>query len=76
MERIKGYSHAGRGAGHKSIIKNKMRCLNDFGICSQNDAEMIAKLEKAIADSPDKDPRIVLDIYCRPMIQAKVNSWV
>lgn len=60
---------------YKSLIKDKMRCLDDFGICEKDDQTMIKKLEKAIADNPGKDPRTVLDICCRPMIQAKANSW-
>lgn len=59
----------------RTVIRNKMRCLDDFGICARNDKDMIAKLEKVIDENPDKDPEIVVDIYCRPMIQAKVNSW-
>lgn len=59
----------------KQAIKDKMRCLDDFGICDINNKDMIAELEGEIAKHPNKDPRIVLDMYCRPMIQAKVNSW-
>lgn len=59
----------------KQVIGNKMRCLDDFGICDRYDKEMIAKLEKAIAEKPDKDPQEVLDYFCRPMIQNKINSW-
>lgn len=59
----------------KTIIKEKMQCLDDFGICDKHDKDMIAKLEKAIDENPDKDPQVVVDILCRPMIQAKVNSW-
>lgn len=57
------------------LINNKMRLLDDFGICERNDKDMKNKLRQAIRDKPDKDPRQVLDYYCRPMIQAKVNSW-
>lgn len=57
------------------IIKNKMRCLSDFGICDERDKYMRAKLEQAIVEKPDKDPQEVLDSFCRPMIQAKINSW-
>lgn len=59
----------------KTIIKEKMQCLDDFGICNRYDKCMIAKLEKAIDENPDKDPQVVVDILCRPMIQAKANSW-
>ena len=59
----------------KKIIRKKMQCLNDFNICSKNDADMIAKLQKIIDENPGKDPQRVLDYYCRPMIQAMVNSW-
>ena len=59
----------------KEIIKCKMRLLHDFGICDKHDDEMEAKIAKAINDHPDKDPREVADIYCRPMVQAVVNSW-
>ncbi len=30
----------------KTIINEKMRCLDDFGICSYNDKEMRDKLKK------------------------------
>ena len=59
----------------KLIVKNKMQCLDDFGICSKDDADMAAKLYKAIEDNPNKDPRVVVDTYCRKMIQDKINSW-
>ena len=59
----------------KSIIKDKMRCLEDFDICSRDDEKMIADLEKAIVSNPEKDPQIVVDMYCRGMIQEKVMSW-
>lgn len=57
------------------LINNKMRCLSDFDICGERDKEMKAKLEQAILDKPGKDPQEVLDCFCRPMIQAKINSW-
>ena len=60
----------------KLIVKDKMQCLDDFGICSKDDADMAAKLYKAIEDNPGKDPRVVVDTYCRKMIQDKINSWV
>lgn len=58
-----------------TVIRDKMRCLDDFGICAKNDKEMIAKLNAVIDENPGKDPETVIDIYCRPLIQAKVNSW-
>lgn len=60
----------------KQLIRNKMKVLSDFNICSKNDENMIKKLEEVISNNPEKDPRHVLDYYCRPMIQAKVNSWL
>ena len=59
----------------KQVVKDKMRVLDDFGICDVNNKDMIVKLQDEIAKYPDKDPRIVLDAYCRPMIHKKVNSW-
>lgn len=56
-------------------VKDKMRVLDDFYICNKDDLAMKARLEQAIAAHPDKDPREVLDYYCRPMIQDTVNSW-
>ena len=58
-----------------SIIKDKMRCLEDFDICNRDDEEMIASLEKAVVANPEKDPQLVVDMYCRGMIQDKVMSW-
>lgn len=60
----------------KTLIKEKMRVLDDFDICSRYDESMKKHLERAIREHPDKDPQEVLDSYCRPMIQEKVNSWV
>lgn len=57
-------------------INDKMRALDNFGICDRHDATMIAKLKQAIAEKPNKNPREVLDYFCRPMIQDKINSWV
>lgn len=57
------------------IVNEKMRCLNDFEICDIYDRNMKSKLKSVIAENPDKDPREVLDYFCRPMIQAKLNSW-
>lgn len=59
----------------RSVINDKMRVLSDFGICDRQDQNMISKLEQYIKDHPEKTPREALDHYCRPMIQAKVNSW-
>lgn len=61
---------------YKQLINDKMRCLEDFDICDRFNKEMRKKLEQAIADKPDKNPREVLDYFCRPMIHAKINSWV
>ena len=66
---------SGNNQSVKSIIKEKMRCLEDFDICSRDDEKMIANLEKAIKNSPSKDPQVVVDMYCRGMIQEKVMSW-
>lgn len=57
-------------------VKDKMRCLWDFDICDIHDKEMKEKLMSVVAAQPDRDPREVLDYYCRPMIQDKINSWV
>ena len=66
---------SGNNQSVNSIIKDKMRCLEDFDICNRGDEEMIARLEKAIAANPEKDPQLVVDMYCRGMIQEKVMSW-
>lgn len=63
------------GSTIKTVVKDKMKVLSDFDICSITDAEMKAELERQILEHPDKDPREVLDYYCRPMIQSMVNSW-
>ena len=42
---------------------------------SRDDEEMIAGLEKAVVASPEKDPQLVVDMYCRGIIQEKVMSW-
>lgn len=62
------------GESISKLIKSKMRVLSDFGICDRQDQNMISKLEQCIKDHPEKTPREALDYYCRPMIQAKVNS--
>ena len=59
----------------KTIINEKMRCLDDFGICSYNDKEMRDQLKKAIAKYPDKTPQEAVDYYCRPIIYNKVWSY-
>lgn len=59
----------------KKIIKEKMTVLYDFGICDKADKEMIGKLEQAIGENPGKDPRLVVDMYCRPIIKRKTESW-
>lgn len=59
----------------ETIIKDKMRLLNDFGICKLNDNDMIEKLKAVAVSKSDKDPQVVLDLYCRPMILQKMDSW-
>lgn len=59
----------------RQVINDKMKVLHDFNICDKYDLDMKARLRKAIDDKPDKDPREVLDYYCRPMIQEKIFSW-
>lgn len=60
----------------KAMINEKMKVLDDFGICDRHDKEMREKLRKAVENKPDKDPRETLDYVCRPLIQAKVNGWI
>lgn len=60
----------------KQIINDKMKVLHDFDICDRHDEKMKNKLKQAILSNPNKDPREVLDYYCRPLIQDKVNSWI
>ena len=57
------------------LIREKMHVLEDFDICKKDDENTKNKLEEAIANNPNRDPREVLDYYCRPIIQSKVNSW-
>ena len=57
------------------IIREKMRALGDFGICKENDKRMKDTLYNVVKRNPKKEPQYVLDYYCRPMIQAKINSW-
>lgn len=59
----------------ETIIKDKMRLLDDFGICKSDNSGMIEKLKAVAASKPDKDPQVVLDLYCRPMILQKMDSW-
>ena len=59
----------------KTIINEKMRCLDDFGVCSYNDKEMRDRLKKAIEKYPDKTPQQAIDYYCRPLIYNKVWSF-
>lgn len=59
----------------EAIIKDKMRLLNDFGICKLSDNGMIEKLKAVATSKSDKDPQVVLDLYCRPMILQKMDSW-
>lgn len=66
----------GRRINAKNVVKDKMQVLDDFGICDKHDQDMIEKLTAEIEKHPGKDPREVLDAFCRPMVQRKVNSWV
>lgn len=60
----------------KRIINEHMIILDDFDICDKYDHSMRNRMEAAIAAKPDKDPDLVLELFCRPLIQDKVNSWV
>lgn len=64
-----------RGKTIKTLIKDKMQVLDDFGICDKNDEAMKTELARQIEEHPDRDPRAVLDYYCRPMIQMTANRW-
>ena len=59
-----------------AMINEKMKVLDDFGVCSKNDPEMRAKLREAIESQPNRDPRTVIDQFCRPLIQTKIRSWL
>lgn len=59
----------------KIIINNKMRCFDDFGICSYDDESMRENFKKAIEERPTVDPQIALDSYCRPFIEKAIFSW-
>ena len=65
----------GRYKDTRRLIREKMHVLEDFDICKKDDENTKKKLEEAIANNPNRDPREVLDYYCRPIIQSKVNSW-
>lgn len=65
----------GRYKDIQRLIREKMNVLEDFDICKKDDQEMRRKLKEAIQNNPNRDPREVLDYYCRPIIQSKVNSW-
>ena len=52
----------------KTIINEKMHCLDDFGVCNYNDTEMREK-------NTDKTPQEAIDYYCRPLIYNKVWSY-
>lgn len=62
-------------ASIKRIINEHMVILDDFGICDKYDHSMRNRMEVAIAAKPDKDPDLVLELFCRPLITEKVNSW-
>lgn len=57
-----------------AMINEKMKILDDFGICSKKDPAMRAKLRERIESQPNRDPRTVLDHFCRPLILAKIGS--
>lgn len=59
-----------------AMINKKMKVLDDFGVCSKKDSEMRAKLREKIESQPNRDPRTVIDQFCRPLIQAKIRSWL
>lgn len=59
----------------KLMINEKMRCLENFGICFYDDSKMRKKLKEVIAENPDKSPQQAIDYYCRPLIYNKVWSW-
>lgn len=61
--------------GITQAVNAKMKVLADFKICNECDNAMRIELIQAAKNKPEKDLREVLDYYCRPMIQAKVNSW-
>lgn len=59
----------------KSMITDKMQLLDDFEICQKTDKEMREKLMKVVTSNSDKDPRVVLDSYCRRLLHKKMESW-
>lgn len=69
------YIRSGNRKTIRRLIDDRMRILDDFNICDKNDINMKQKLENAIYEKPDKDPEEVLEFFCRPMIQQKINSW-
>lgn len=63
------------GSSIKSMVSEKMQLLDDFGICKKDDPQMKKNLENAIRDNPDRDPQVVLDSYCRPLVHKMMDSW-
>lgn len=59
----------------KKMINEKMRLLDDFRVCEYSDDAMRKRLEEAIKERPNVDPQIVLDSYCKPLVQEVMNSW-
>lgn len=58
------------------MINEKMKVLDDFNVCDKKDPEMREKLRERIESQSNRDPRTVLDQFCRPLIQAKIRSWL
>lgn len=63
------------GNSIKTMINEKMQLLSDFNICRKDDTQMRRNLENAVRDNPDRDPQVVLDSYCRPLIHKMIDSW-
>lgn len=59
-----------------AMINKKMKVLADFNICDKKDPEMREKLRERIESQSNRDPRTVFDQFCRPLIQAKIRSWL
>ena len=57
------------------MINEKMRLLNDFGVCEYRDKEMREKLSNEIERRSSADPQIVLDSYCKPLVKQAMDSW-
>ena len=74
--RSKYESGTSYGTSSNQAINDKMQVLDDFGICKKDDKIMRKNLKRAIEEQPNRDPREVLDYYCRPIVQAVVNSWL